>query len=117
MNEAQSQEFIPPDEAHPEPVEGEVQVSDLDQFVRLLVGWHANRVRRMEHLLTIPDGAELQLEDDAPVVIDGEARKAFLIAVHLCLSEVGVLPFKAVPDEAETAEPATAEVVALGANV
>ena len=71
------------------------QVTDLDMFVRLLVGWHGKRVRRLEEILQTPEGTEVTLDGGAPFVLSGEKLQAFRIGVALSLSQLGRLPFAA----------------------
>ena len=40
-----------------------IEVNDLDDFVKILTGWHQERVKVLQHLMTIPDtGVQIELE-------------------------------------------------------
>ena len=70
-----------------------VEVSDLDQFVRHLNGWHATKVTQLQHMLLIPEGIEVIVNDGASQILSGDLHKGFLIGLQLGLMELGTLPF------------------------
>ena len=70
-----------------------IPVTDLDQFVSVLMDWHQNKVARLEYLLTIPDGTETTLNETESVVLTGDVRTAFIIGITVALTELGKLPF------------------------
>jgi hypothetical protein len=69
------------------------EVTDLDDFVKKLVTWHSHKVRIVEHFLQVPEGQEVQLDNEEPFILEGDAHKAFKMAIHLALSNLGKLPF------------------------
>ena len=81
-----------------------IPVSNLDEFVNLLVRWHNNKVARVQHMLTVPDGMEMQLADETPLVLTGDVLKAFRVGIELGLMEFGTLPFVAQVDDAPSSE-------------
>lgn len=91
----------------PEPLDdvlaqaGTVEVSDLDEFVRTLCGWHQNQVAQMKHMLDIPEGETLELNEEM-VELKGEAHKAFLAGITVGLSLLGTLPFVAEMEDEPT---------------
>lgn len=71
------------------------EVTDLDTFVRLLVGWHGKRVKRLEEILMTPEGTEVTLGEGEPFILKDDALKGFRVGVALSLSQLGHLPFSA----------------------
>ena len=76
-----------------------VVVSDLDEFVRTLVGWHNHKVKVLEHMMEIPSGTEVVFNKNAPMVLEGELLKGFCMGIQLALMELGKLPFEAEMDD------------------
>ena len=70
-------------------------ITDVNHFAQLVVAWHKRHVMRVAHYLNIPDGIEVKIDEDQPIVLTGDAYKAFLIAINLALNELGTLPFVA----------------------
>lgn len=75
-----------------------LHVQDIDHFIRLLCGWHENKVKTLEHLLTIPEGTEVTFNDEGPQILTGDMLKGFTIGLSLGLMELGTLPFAAEMD-------------------
>lgn len=75
-----------------------VVVSDIDQFIQLLSGWHQNKVKTLEHMLSVPEGIEVTFNDEAPQILSGDLHKGFLMGLSLALMELGTLPFAAEMD-------------------
>lgn len=72
-----------------------MEVDDLNDFVKILFGWHQERVKVLQHLLTIPDtGVEIELEGQEKPLI-GEYRSGFIFGLNVALGELGRLPFVA----------------------
>ena len=86
-------------------------VENIDQFIALLFAWHENKVKTMEHMLTIPEGTEVSFSDEAPTALSGDVYKGFQIGLSLALLEFGTLPFMAepAPDAANDAAPTTSD--------
>jgi hypothetical protein len=83
----------------PEAQAESIEVQDLDAFVKILFGWHQERVKVLQHLLTIPGtGIEIELEgQDTPLV--GDYHKGFIFGLNVALGELGKLPFVAEMEE------------------
>lgn len=81
-------------------------VETMDDFVRLLTGWHVNKVALLKHLKEIPEGTEVTLDDEGTRVIAGEYRAGFIMGLHIALHELGTLPFEA---EIEEVKPTSQE--------
>ena len=73
--------------------ETDIEVTDLDTFVRLLASWHGKRVARLQELMNTPAGTEITIGEEPPVVLDGETLRAFRLGVAMALSQLGDLPF------------------------
>lgn len=80
---------VPAAQALPETVE----VSNMDTLVKLLARWHASKVARCEHYLTLPDGQTVQVGEEPEFVVTGDVRKGFELGINMALMEFGVLPF------------------------
>ena len=89
MTEAQKPDLIP--------------IQNIDHFIHLIVGWHNNRVALLKHMMALPAGTEMQVNETESVVMDGERLEGFKAGLGLALMEMGDLPFVV-----ETEEPATA---------
>lgn len=86
-------------ETPPAPDLGTVPVVDLDQFVRMLAGWHGQKVAELNHMLTVPEGTKVLVDDGPPLVLAGDARKGFLAGLNTALAALGQLPFVAEIDD------------------
>jgi hypothetical protein len=87
-------------ETKPEAVEQAetVQVTDLDQFVNLLIRWHDTKVRLLKHMQEIPADAVVEI-DGVDHAFTPEMRQGFNLGITIALSELGNLPFAAEVDE------------------
>jgi hypothetical protein len=81
-------------------------IQSLDQFAGLLTAWHAEKVRVLEHMLSIPEGTTMQLDGGPEVPMTAELITGFRAGIQLALMELGTLPFIT---ESREAEPATAD--------
>lgn len=77
----------------PEQVET-LHVTDLDQFVRLLVAWHDTKVRLLKHMEDIPEDAVVEI-DGVDHQFTPEMRRGFTLGITVALAELGTLPFAA----------------------
>ena len=74
----------------------ELQISDLDNMVRVLSSWHANQVSILSHMRDIPEGSEAQLDEEnlaGTIILTGDVLKAFRLGIELSLNHLGSLPF------------------------
>lgn len=81
-----------------------ILVSETDQFIELLIGWHQGKVRTLEHMLTIPEGVEVSFNGEDSQILSGDLHKGFLMGLSLGLMELGSLPFAAEPVHEEEDE-------------
>lgn len=98
-----------------------VEIHNVNQFAGFLVGWHANVVKRIEHLLTVPDGATFTVdpgteEQPAPkeIVITGDALEAFKLGVNMALMGIKNLPFQVETEDVAAEEAAPESEAAAG---
>lgn len=81
-----------------------VPMDNIDMFAGYLVAWHNRKVAVCQQLLEVPDGISMEvvLNPSAPaedIILTGDAHKAFRAGVLSALSELGNLPFVAIPVE------------------
>lgn len=83
------------------PPETTVMVEDLDTFVSILMDWHAAKVKTLEHMVDIPEGSEVTINDGMAKILEGDYRDGFILGLTLSLMELGTLPFicEQVPSE------------------
>ena len=67
-------------------------IDSLDQFINIFHLWHGRKVQVLEHMLNIPEGTVMGL-DDKNIQLTGDVRTAFIEGVKLALHELGTLPF------------------------
>lgn len=69
-----------------------VSVDSLEAFVPLLVQWHDLRISRLNHLLDTPEGVEVDMDGQAPLVLEGLALQGFKLGINIALHQLGKLP-------------------------
>lgn len=67
-------------------------IDSLDQFINILYIWHGRKVKVLEHMMTIPEGTEMEL-DGKTITLSGDVHTAFVEGIKLSLHELGTLPF------------------------
>ena len=75
-----------------------IGVTDLDTFVSLLAGWHGKKVETLRHMVDIPPGTEMTINDadgNRTIVLVGDYLAGFKAGLELALIEMGELPFLA----------------------
>lgn len=72
-----------------------IEIDDLEQFVKIMAGWHGQRVSILQHMLEVPDGTEMIVGDESPtrVILTGDMLAGFKAGIELSLIELGTLPF------------------------
>lgn len=88
------EDLTPPDQ------QATIEVDDLDHFVKLLTGWHGQKVKVLEHLLTLQGGIEMQVGDEPSFVLEGDTLKGMKAGIQLALMEMGKLPFEVEMEDA-----------------
>lgn len=67
-------------------------IEDMNQFVQILVAWHSEKVKVLEHMLLIPDGTVMEL-DGTDHNLTGDMLIGFRAGLSVALAELGSLPF------------------------
>lgn len=70
-----------------------VPISDLNTFVSILTAWHEQKVKVLEHMLSLPEGTEAELGGGGSIVLEGNVLQGFQIGLSTALIELGHLPF------------------------
>jgi hypothetical protein len=70
-----------------------IEIQDLNQFVQMLVAWHNRSVATLRHFLKVPEGTEMMIGDEKPVVLEGDMLTGLKAGIELGLMELGTLPF------------------------
>jgi hypothetical protein len=83
-----------------------VIVSDIDQFIQLLSGWHESKVKTLEHMLSMPEGIEVTFNSETPQILSGDLHKGFIMGLSLALMELGTLPFAVEMEVEQSTAPA-----------
>ena len=78
----------------PNPEDGLVSITNLDQFVQFLTAWHIEKSALTKHMLDIPDGTEFKVGDE-PRIMTGDTLAGFKLGIEVALMHLGTLPFVA----------------------
>ena len=70
-----------------------IPIENIDHFTHLISQWHAHRVKVLEHMLSLPEGTEMQAGEGQSVVMEGDRLDGFKAGLGLALMELGELPF------------------------
>lgn len=70
-----------------------IEIQDLNQFVQVLAGWHEKKVKTLQHMLEMPEGVEMVVSGETPVVLAGDLLKGLKAGIEVALMELGELPF------------------------
>lgn len=70
-----------------------IEIKSLDNFILVLMDWHETKVKELEHLLSIPEGIAVSVNEEPPLTLQGDLHKGFLIGLSVALIELGHLPF------------------------
>lgn len=76
-----------------------IVITDINQFVAILSAWHATKVSILQHMLTIPEGTKMSVQDGPEVVLTGEMLMGMQAGIELCLMELGDLPFEVIKND------------------
>ncbi len=87
-----------------------IEIQDLNQFVRMLASWHAQKVKTLKYMLTVPEGTEMTITGDETVkaALTGDMLVGFKAGIELSLIELGELPFLYETEPEEVVAPAAA---------
>ena len=88
-----------------------VRLDNVDLFAAHLVAWHTRKMAELNHFLNIPEGTEFSVkineEEEKTITLSGDVLVAFRGGLATTLTELGSLPFVAIPqadlDQAQAA--------------
>jgi hypothetical protein len=75
-------------------------IDDIDAFAAVVLQWHNKCLHELSHTLKVPTGTEVCIDDEPPIVLEGELLKGFLLGIQASLVCIGKLPFFAEDDKA-----------------
>ena len=81
-------------------------IEDMHQFVQLLVAWHSEKVKVLEHMLQVPDGSVMET-NGIKATLTGDLLAGFKAGIELALMGLGTLPFAYETDPPEAANDST----------
>ena len=81
-------------------------IEDMNQFVQILVAWHSEKVKVLEHMLQVPDGSVMET-NGIKATLTGDLLAGFKAGIELVLMELGTLPFAYETDPPEAANDST----------
>lgn len=81
-------------------------IEDMNQFVQLLVAWHSEKVKVLEHMLQVPDGSVMET-NGIKATLTGDLLAGFKAGIELALMELGTLPFAYETEPPEAANDST----------
>lgn len=67
-------------------------IEDMNQFVQILVAWHSEKVKVLEHMMEVPDGTVMET-NGIDATLTGDLLAGFKAGIELALMELGTLPF------------------------
>ena len=76
------------------PAKETLMIENIHELVQYLVNWHNHKVSVLNHVLEIPIGTEMEINDGAKIKLEGVALDAFRAGINVALSELGNLPFE-----------------------
>jgi len=75
---------------------GIIEVGSIEEFAHYLTGWHSTKVAELRHMLDMPSGVEMIIEEggvEKTVLMEGPMLAGFKAGVELALMQLGTLPF------------------------
>ena len=84
-----------------------VEITDVNQFITIIQGWHTAKLEILRHIAKIPKGTELETTDDATgkvttVTLNGDYLEGIKAGLAMAIHELKELPFAAMPEEDTT---------------
>lgn len=83
-----------------------IEITNLHDFITLLIRWHDTKMRLLQHLNTMPEGTQIEIEG-VTEEFNGDLRRGFQLGITVAISELGQLPFAAEMDDSEPQDPST----------
>lgn len=81
-------------------------IEDMNQFVQILVAWHSEKVKVLEHMMEVPDGSVMET-NGIKATLTGDLLAGFKAGIELALMELGTLPFAYETEPPEAANDST----------
>lgn len=79
-------------------------ISNVQDLAALLSNWHQAKVDMLNHMMNIPEGTEMQVDGEDPLILTGSALAGFKAGLTVAMSELGEFPleFEYEPNEPQT---------------
>lgn len=71
-----------------------LEVTNLDQFVRILMAWHQQQLAIVKQVMEVPEGVEMEIDGKA-YVLTKDNIEFFKAGATVVLSQFNQLPFLA----------------------
>ena len=81
---------------------GAFMIETTDQFAHLMMEWHSNAMATIRHMMEVPTGMEVVIEDEPPFKMEGDIQKGYKLGLNVAMNYFGVLPFASTPEPDES---------------
>lgn len=85
--------MIEPPTQPTQPTPDIIEITDVNQFVGILAAWHSKKVAVLEHMLQVPEGTEMSVDGQDPLILTGDMLAGVKAGISIALMELGSLPF------------------------
>lgn len=69
-------------------------ITDTNVFVKNLIDYHNHQVAKTKHMMDIPEGTEVEIDENEVITLEGDTLKAFQLGIQVALYDLGTLPIK-----------------------
>lgn len=76
-----------------------IVIESVEQFVSITCAWHTDKVKVLEHMLSIPEGTKIEVAGQPEATLTGDMLAGFKAGIELSLMQLGTLPFAAELEE------------------
>ncbi len=76
-------------------------INSIQDLAECVMNWHQVKMARLEHLLQIPEGTVMQVDEESSVTLEDVALAAFKAGVMVSICELDELPFGSSESEEE----------------
>lgn len=93
-----------------------IPVQDANQLAGVVTQWHELIKQRLQHMVSIPEGTELEFENGDSLVLEASTLSAFQLGIQYALSEMESFPINVEyeDDEANSSSGTRSESKELG---
>lgn len=70
-----------------------IEINSMEQLAMAFAHWHQNKLKVLQHYMSIPEGSEISFDEGKAIVLSGNNRDAFIAGLQYALMEFGDLPF------------------------